>query len=235
MGGGDWNDGFDAMGPGAESVWLTFFASTVFHRFAALLARRGDPEAEKVEKTAAALGAAANAAWAGDHYIRAYYGDGTPLPGVDSVAQSFAAFCPYADRERVDAALDTALRELWDRERRLVKLYTPGVGPEDRTPGYVRTYGPGFRENSGQYTHAAAWLALACIRAGRRAEGRAILRDLTPGRRGAEYGAEPYVLPADVVSEPGLSGRAGWTWYTGAAGWWRTAARELEAAPGGDG
>ena len=33
------------------------------------------------------------------------------------------------------------------------------------------------------------------------------------------YGGEPYVIPADVYSAPGHEGEAGWTWYTGSAGW----------------
>ena len=34
------------------------------------------------------------------------------------------------------------------------------------------------------------------------------------------YEAEPFVLPADVCSAPGRIGCAGWTWYTGSAGWY---------------
>jgi cyclic beta-1,2-glucan synthetase len=33
------------------------------------------------------------------------------------------------------------------------------------------------------------------------------------------YKAEPYALAGDVFSHPSHAGRAGWTWYTGAAGW----------------
>jgi cyclic beta-1,2-glucan synthetase len=33
------------------------------------------------------------------------------------------------------------------------------------------------------------------------------------------YQGEPYVVAADVSSAPGKIGRAGWTWYTGSAGW----------------
>ena len=33
------------------------------------------------------------------------------------------------------------------------------------------------------------------------------------------YRAEPYVVAADVSSAPGRRGQAGWTWYTGSAGW----------------
>ena len=34
------------------------------------------------------------------------------------------------------------------------------------------------------------------------------------------YEAEPFVLPADVCAAPGHEGTAGWTWYTGSAGWY---------------
>ena len=33
------------------------------------------------------------------------------------------------------------------------------------------------------------------------------------------YKVEPYVLAADIYSEPPHVRRGGWTWYTGAAGW----------------
>ena len=32
-------------------------------------------------------------------------------------------------------------------------------------------------------------------------------------------GVEPYVVAADVYSQPPHTGRGGWTWYTGSAGW----------------
>jgi len=33
------------------------------------------------------------------------------------------------------------------------------------------------------------------------------------------YMVEPYVVAADVYSNPEHLGRGGWTWYTGSAGW----------------
>ena len=33
------------------------------------------------------------------------------------------------------------------------------------------------------------------------------------------YKVEPYVVAADVYTEPPHVGRGGWTWYTGSAGW----------------
>ena len=38
-------------------------------------------------------------------------------------------------------------------------------------------------------------------------------------RRVARYKVEPYVVAADVYGAPPHTGRGGWTWYTGSAGW----------------
>ena len=35
----------------------------------------------------------------------------------------------------------------------------------------------------------------------------------------SKYKAEPYVIAADVYTNPQHIGRGGWTWYTGSAGW----------------
>lgn len=41
-----------------------------------------------------------------------------------------------------------------------------------------------------------------------------------------KYKTEPYVIAADVYSAGQHTGRGGWTWYTGAAGWMYRAALE---------
>ena len=117
--------------------------------------------------------------------------------------------------------------------RRAIVPRRIGCGPRWKSklePGYVKGYVPGIRENGGQYTHAAAWLirAAAQLGQGRRAMEwfdliNPILHTNTP--EGLErYRTEPYVVAGDVYSEPPHTGRGGWTWYTGSAGWlYRTA------------
>jgi cellobiose phosphorylase len=49
-----------------------------------------------------------------------------------------------------------------------------------------------------------------------------IINPLNHGRTTQEvavYHVEPYVVAADVYSMPPHTGRGGWTWYTGSAGW----------------
>ena len=36
----------------------------------------------------------------------------------------------------------------------------------------------------------------------------------------AKYKVEPYVMAADVYGVPPHTGRGGWSWYTGTAGWY---------------
>jgi cyclic beta-1,2-glucan synthetase len=100
--------------------------------------------------------------------------------------------------------------------------------PFDHTllePGYIKGYLPGVRENGGQYTHAAAWavIAFAALGDGDRAgELLAALNPINHARTLAavdRYKVEPYVVAADVYAEPPHTGRGGWTWYTGSAGW----------------
>lgn len=174
------------------------------------------------------MGKAADRAWNGQWYLRGYWPDGEELGGrqseccrIDSIAQSWACFCPEASNTKADTALGSALRLLFDRENGLVKLFDPPFFGSGRDPGYIRSYGPGFRENGGQYTHAALWLAQACFKRSRPNDGWAILRCLLPeAHDGRVYEAEPFVIPADVYTCPGHIGEAGWTWYTGSSGWY---------------
>ena len=224
-GSGDWNDGMDKVG--GESVWLTWFFVHIARRFAALLQTLGQPDAARYAAAGKSYAAAAERSWNGGWYLRGWWDDGAPLGGagapecaIDSVAQSWAAFCPETDRDRVRAALAAAAEQLYDRAHGLVKLFAPPFTGEGRDPGYIRSCGPGFRENGGQYTHGAVWLASALLKEGSTDMGAAMLLDLLPAKHDADvWGAEPYVLAADVSAEPDHYGQALWSWYTGSAGW----------------
>ena len=229
IGSGDWNDGLDRVE--GESVWLGWFLSCCAGRFAELLDGLGDRRAARLRTLGESVGRAAEATFDGRWYPRAWTADGRVLgsgESIDALAQSWAAFCPWADRAHAESALDCALARLVDRERRIVRLLDPPYTPEN-SPGYLSGYGKGFRENGGQYTHAAIWLALAALRLGRRSEGTELLRMLLPETHDiARYEAEPFVLPADVCAAEGREGLAGWTWYTGSAGWlYRVITEEL--------
>ena len=234
IGTGDWNDAFDRVGTQGrgESVWLTWFFAITARKFAALI---GGHAAEQLTLAADRCTRAAEAAWDGAWYRRGYYDDGQPLGSeksgecrIDAIAQAFAAFDTHADPAHVHRALTSAVEQLFDREYNVVRLFDPPITRRTPETGYVRSYGAGLRENGGQYTHGALWLAMALLRTGRTDEGAEILRAVLPAAHDpARYEGEPYVLAADVAAGDN-AGAAGWTWYTGAAGWYlRIAAEEL--------
>ena len=234
IGTGDWNDAFDRVGAQGrgESVWLTWFFAITARKFAALV---GGHAARQLRLAADHCTRAAEDAWDGAWYRRGYYDDGRPLGSaesdecrIDAIAQAFAALDTHADRGRVHTALTSAVEQLFDREHNVVRLFDPPITRRTPETGYVRSYGAGLRENGGQYTHGALWLAMALLRTGRTDEGVQILRAVLPAAHDpARYEGEPYVLAADVAAGDN-AGVAGWTWYTGAAGWYlRIAAEEL--------
>lgn len=234
IGTGDWNDAFDRVGAQGrgESVWLTWFFAITARKFAALV---GGHAAEQLALAADHCTRAAEGAWDGAWYRRGYYDDGRPLGSeacgecrIDAIAQAFAALDTHADPGRVHTALTSAVEHLFDREHNVVRLFDPPITRRTPETGYVRSYGAGLRENGGQYTHGALWLAMALLRTGRTAEGAEILHAVLPAAHDpTRYEGEPYVLAADIAGGDN-AGVAGWTWYTGAAGWYlRIAAEDL--------
>ena len=70
---------------------------------------------------------------------------------------------------------------------------------------------------------------ISCLRCGETALGWELLEAMLPsGREDEVYQLEPFVLAADIYANPDMAGRGGWSWYTGAAGWFlRTSVEEL--------
>ncbi len=236
MGSGDWNDGMNLVGERGlgESVWLAFFLCDVLAQFAPLARARGDGEfADTCISARVQLRASIAAhAWDGAWYRRAYFDDGTPLGSatnrdcqIDSLPQSWAVLSGAGDPERARQGLASADARLVDRALRVVRLFDPPFDSSDVAPGYVKGYVPGVRENGGQYTHAAVWLAMAFAAHGDTERAWELFELLDPIRHGnspaaiATYAVEPYVMAADVYTNPQHAGHGGWTWYTGAAGW----------------
>jgi cyclic beta-1,2-glucan synthetase len=127
--------------------------------------------------------------------------------------------------DRARQAMASVNTHLVREDDGIILLLTPPFDTMVPSPGYIRGYLPGVRENGGQYTHAALWnvLAFAQLGDGNRAwELFSLLNPVNHGRTASDvtrYRAEPYVVAADVYSVPPHTGRGGWTWYTGSAGW----------------
>jgi cellobiose phosphorylase len=236
IGSGDWNDGMNMVGEHGkgESIWLGFFLYEVLMRFTEIARLREDlPFAERCLKEAAQLRRNIEQnGWDGEWYLRAFFDDGSPLGSadnpecqIDSIAQSWSVLSGAGDAERSAMAMEALDKRLVRRDHRLIQLLDPPFDKSDLNPGYIKGYVPGVRENGGQYTHAAIWTAMAFAKLGdsRRAwELLSMINPLNHGRSPEEietYKAEPYVVAADVYAVSPHTGRGGWTWYTGSAGW----------------
>jgi cyclic beta-1,2-glucan synthetase len=236
MGCGDWNDGMNLVGHEGrgESVWLAWFLYRNLHEFAGLARARGDADfadlcgtqAERLRERIEA------SAWDGAWYRRAWFDDGTPLGSsvndecrIDSISQSWAVLSGGGDPARARQAMEAVDAHLVQRDDGLVKLLDPPFDTSALEPGYIKGYVPGVRENGGQYTHAAIWTTMAFARMGDTERAWELLGMINPVRHGTtpeaveRYKVEPYVMSADVYGSAPHTGRGGWTWYTGAAGW----------------
>jgi cyclic beta-1,2-glucan synthetase len=242
MGSGDWNDGMNRVGVKGkgESVWLGWFLCTVLSGFAPLCERyqmqtRSNRYGRHMEKLRKGL----EQAWDGDWYRRAYFDDGTPLGSamndecrIDSIAQTWAVISRVAESYRSTRAMSAVDEYLIRRGDGLIVLFTPPFDKSKLDPGYVKGYVPGVRENGGQYTHAALWTVIAFAMLGdgdRAGELFSLLNPINHSSTRAglhKYKVEPYVAMGDVYAVPPHTGRGGWTWYTGSAGWMYRAAVE---------
>ncbi len=236
IGSGDWNDGMNLVGVQGkgESVWLAFFLIGVLQRFARLAERRDDTDrAEHYAQQVADIQANIERhGWDGDWYRRAFFDDGTPLGSatneecqIDSIAQSWAVLSGAAKPKRARRAMEEVDRRLVRREQGMIHLFDPPFDASALEPGYIKGYPAGVRENGGQYTHAAIWTVMAFADLGDTERAWELASLLNPIRHAMNleeaeiYKVEPYVVAADIYAVEPHTGRGGWSWYTGAAGW----------------
>ena len=236
IGTGDWNDGMTRVGDQGkgESIWLGWFLYATLSAFSPMAKTRSEQtRAADWQSHARALQAALERdGWDGNWYRRAFFDDGTPLGSstngecrIDSIVQSWSAISGAADRGRAAQAMAAVDEQLIRRDSGLALIFTPPFDHTPLDPGYIKGYPPGIRENGGQYTHAAVWSVIAFAMLGDGDKAHELFSLLNPvnhanTRAGVHrYKVEPYVVAADIYSEPPHVGRGGWTWYTGSAGW----------------
>jgi cellobiose phosphorylase len=213
---------------------LGFFLYEVLMRFTDIARIHGDlPFIERCQKEAAQLRLNIEQnGWDGEWYRRAYFDDGSPLGSasnqecqIDSIAQSWSVLSGAGDAKRAHMAMEAVDKRLVHREHALVQLMDPPFDKSNLNPGYIKGYVPGVRENGGQYTHGAIWMAMAFAQLGDSRRAWELLAMINPINHAklpegiATYKVEPYVVAADVYAVPPHTGRGGWTWYTGSAGW----------------
>jgi len=236
MGTGDWNDGMNLVGAEGrgESIWLGWFLCDVLQGMTELATLMQDPELSQyyLAKKTDLIKRIEQAGWDGEWYLRGTFDDGSLLGSatnteakIDSLPQSWAWLSGAAIPARAEEALESAWLHLVREDEGLALLFTPPFDKSEPSPGYIKGYPPGVRENGGQYTHAALWMAMALARRGDGERAVKLLRLLNPIEHTRDaaavwhYGVEPYVVAADVYRLPGRIGQGGWSWYTGAAAW----------------
>ncbi len=236
MGSGDWNDGMNRVGEGGrgESVWLGWFLVDTLNKFIPLAEARNDGKraAAWLLHVTVLKEALEDTGWDGDWYRRAYYDDGTPLGSVanaecriDSIAQAWSVISGAGRPQHAARAMQAVDKYLVRRADRLMRLFTPPFVNSNHDPGYIKGYPAGLRENGGQYTHGVLWsvAAFAMLGDGDRAgELFAMINPINHARdrvSAERYRTEPYALCGDVYSVAPHTGRGGWSWYTGGAGW----------------
>ena len=236
MGTCDWNDGMNMVGNlgKGESIWLGFFLFEVLNQFIKISLARNDIEfADLCRNEAKNIQAKIEKnGWDGEWYRRAYFDNGVPLGSsvndecqIDSIAQSWSVLSGAGSEDRSRKAMESVNNRLVRKEQSLIQLLDPPFDKSDLNPGYIKGYVPGVRENGGQYTHAAIWVAMAFAKLGDSKKAWELFTMINPVNHArtpeeiATYKVEPYVIAADVYTLSPHKGRGGWTWYTGSAGW----------------
>jgi cyclic beta-1,2-glucan synthetase len=242
---GDWNDGIDVLGRReiGTSVWMGFFLANVLDGFIPLALLKGDAGfAARCKEALEAQRAALDIGWQGDHFALDFADDGRPVAMANAMTTGWAAYSGACDDGRALAAIEGGLRAI-ERADRVLLMETPFYEHSQPYPGRIADYPPGVRENGGQYSHGASWIADGFVRLSERARATGdeklalrlgarafeIFEKISPLKktdpeRIAVYGLIPIQQPADIYDGWGHGGRGGWSWYTGSA------ARMLSAA-----
>ncbi len=227
----DWNDGMNAVGVDGkgESVWMAHFLHYLLCAWAELPI--GDAEtANRFRREADSLREAVNRyAWDGAWYWRATTDAGdligsstSPEGKIFLNAQTWSVIGGTADESRARQAMASAREHLYSPYGPLL-LASAYTRPNPNI-GYLTRYAPGARENGGVYSHAACWSVLAERKINGADAAYRLWNSFCPPVRATvsdTYAAEPYVMPGNVAGPLAeVPGQAGWTWYTGSAGWY---------------
>lgn len=235
MGGGDWNDGMNEVGikGSGTSVWLGFFAYDVVNRFIDFTLKYKQKDVKKYQEFNNNLKEALRKnAWDGHYYLRAFFDNGAKLGSsenkecqIDLISQSWAIMTDIALKKQIKSIIKSVDNKLVDKKYGFIKLLTPAFSGQETNPGYIRDYSVGLRENGGQYTHATIWWIMALIKLGMFDKAYEYYQMINPINHTLtkkdvdRYQVEPYVIAADIYSNPNFIGHGGWTWYTGSSGW----------------
>lgn len=156
----------------------------------------------------------------------------SPECKIDSISQSWSIISDAGDNDKKYISLNSLENHLIDKQQGIIKLLTPAFSKSELEPGYIKKYPEGIRENGGQYTHAAIWAIIAFAKLGFGDKAIEFYEMISPinhsdtQEKSNIYKIEPYVISADIYSNPDMQGRGGWSWYTGSSSWYYKAGIE---------
>ena len=240
MGCGDWNDGMNLVGEQGEgeSVWLAFFLFYVLEEFAKIARRRGRcglrGSLHRASGHASGKHRTPRLGWpvVSSRLFRQRRTTGLRIQSRMPDRFPPAKLVCHRRRGRPQTAepgrWPRSMRGWIRRDSGIIQLFTPPFDKSSLNPGYIKGYVPGVRENGGQYTHAAIWTTpMAFAAHGRsRPQHRTLCHDQPLVSRGGSEGIHRHATRSNPTSSPPMctrvaphTGRGGWTWYTGSAGW----------------
>ena len=107
----------------------------------------------------------------------------------------------------------------------LIQLFDPPFDKSDSTPATSKAMCPACGKTAASTPMPRIWAVMAFAALGDAARAWELFTMINPVSHADQpkavdtYKVEPYVVAADVYAAPPHTGRGGWTWYTGSAGW----------------
>ncbi|MBI3087911.1 MAG: hypothetical protein HYY91_03390 [Candidatus Omnitrophica bacterium] len=239
IGHADWNDALDAVGlqGRGETVWLAMALVRSLKLFAELMRLIGneDRATDALAKAGALAGRINAVAWDGGWYLYGFTDEGRPF-GCKANAegkiylntQSWAILAGVADAARQKTLLASVDRHL-DGPHGLA-LFEPAYTKWDASLGRISMFSEGTKENAAVFCHAATFMIVADLMAGRGTLAHARMRAIMPNTQPdyERYKTEPFAFAEYLVGpdNPSRYGEGAFTWITGTAGWFLMAGVE---------
>ncbi len=228
----DWNDSIEGIsknGP-AVSIWLTMAYYYALKQFADVFYHSGNRDiADEYEKRAKELQNILNTeGWDGEWFRYAISGDGNYVGSKENDegkihlnANSWPAITGFADKEKMDKALDSIDKYLGSYVG--PALIAPPYRKKPSEVGRIVNLEPGTFENGSVYIHAVSFYVISLVRAGRYNEAyEAFWRVLptNPENFDTRRTSEPY-CSGIYYCGPGhkRQGQNFFTWFTGNSAW----------------
>ena len=239
IGHADWNDAIDAAGIRlrGESVWLAQALVRSLKTLSELAKLIGeDKKAEELKQRTQVMTDRINRyCWDGEWYKRGFtdlsraYGSKENKEGkIFLNTQAWALLSGVADKERTAKLLGSTEKYL-DGEHGLALFY-PAYSEWNPELGRISMFSEGTKENAAVFCHAATFMIVGELMAGRGTNGYRNMKRIMPNAQKDYdlYKTEPYVYAEYIIGpqHPYLYGEGAFTWITGAAGWNFIAATE---------